>query len=376
MKINYSYWQAIATLVGTIVGAGILGVPYAISRFGFWPGLAMLVLLGLAVLLINLMMGEIILRTKQRHQLMGYARKYVGKWAGRLEGFSMLFANFGALAAYMIGIGIACRAIFGGEAFWYSLAAAVIGSLLIWIGLNVIKKVELVMTAFLILAVLVIAFIIWPHINYENFNPIDLSKFYVPYGVLLFAYGGIYSVYSVRKILERKEKLMKNAIVMACVLPIVLYGVFAFLVLGLNGTNATEVATIGLGAALGSKILVWANLFSVVSMFTSFLAIGISLWQLFHFDYRLKKTYSWLLVAGVPMVIYLLGNTFFIKTLSIVGSVAVGLTGIIMILTYWRAKKSKERKPEYVLPRFKFLGWGLIFMFFSGIIITLIEELI
>jgi len=376
MRINYPYWQAIATLVGTIVGAGILGIPYAISRFGFWPGLALLVFLGLAVMLVNLMMGEIILRTRIRHQLMGYAKKYLGKWAGGVEGFSMLFANFGALTAYVIGIGAAVKAIFGGNEFWYSIIFALIGAFFIWIGLRIIKSAELIMMILLLLAIIIIGLFIFPHINYQNLDFIDASKFFMPYGVLLFAYGGIYSVYSLRKILQKQEKKIKSAIIVACIIPIVLYALFAFLIVGLTGLNTTEIATVGIGQALGPKILVWANLFAILSMFTSFLAIGVSNYQLFRYDFRWHKIYSWLIVVIIPVLIFLLGNRFFIKTITIVGSVAVGLTGCIMILTYWKAKKSKERKPEYVLPKFKIIGSLLILIFVLGIIITLIEEFI
>ncbi len=374
MKINYSYWQAVATLIGTIVGAGILGIPYAISRFGFWPGLVMIILLGLAIMVVNLMMGEIILRSRIRHQLMGYAKKYVGKWAGAVEGFSMLFANFGALVAYVIGIGLAVQAIIGGNSFWYSLIFVAIGALFIWLGLKIVKAAELIMMLLLLVAIIIIAIIICPNIDYQNLSSIDLSQFFVPYGVLLFAYGGIYSIYSVRKILDKDRKKIKSAIVLACVIPIVLYTLFAYLIVGLTGLDTTEIATVGLGETLGPKILFWANLFAILSMFTSFLAIGVATYQLFRYDFRLNRIYSWLIVSFVPLIIFLLGNRFFIKTITIVGSVAVGLTGVIMILTYWKAKKSKERKPEYNLPKFKVLGWGLIILFVLGIIVTLVEE--
>jgi len=361
-------------LVGTIVGAGILGIPYAISRFGFWPGLFLMIFLGMAIMVVNLMMGEIVLRTRVRHQLMGYAKKYVGKWAGIVEGFSMIFANFGALVAYIIGIGLAVWAIVGGNAFWYSLIFAAIGSMFIWMGLRIIKVAELIMMVLLVFAVTVIAFIIFPQIEYANLNYIDWSEFFIPYGVLLFAYGGIYSIYSVRKILDRQRKKMKSAIIMACIIPVVLYALFAFLIVGLTGLDTTEVATVGLGEAFGSQIMFWANIFAILSMFTSFLAIGVSTYQLFRYDFRLHKGYSWLIVTVVPILIFLLGSRSFIDTITIVGSVAVGLTAFIMILTYWKAQKSKERKPEYNLPKFRILGWFLICMFILGIIITLAEE--
>lgn len=376
IKINIPYLQAIATLVGTIVGAGIIGIPYAISRFGFWPGFIMIILLGLAIMVVNLMMGEIILRSRIRHQLMGYAKKYVGKWAGVAEGFSMLFANFGALVAYVIGIGLAVQAIIGGNSFWYSLIFAGIGALFIWLGLKIVKAAELIMMVLLLLAIIIITILIFPNIDYQNFSSMDLGQFFVPYGVLLFAYGGIYSIYSVRKILDKDRKKIKGAIIWACIIPIVLYVFFAFLIVGLTGMDTTEIATVGLGEALGPNILLWANLFAILSMFTSFLAIGVATFQLFRYDFKLNRIYSWLIVSFVPLVIFLLGNRFFIKTITIVGSVAVGLTGVIMILTYWKAKKSKERKPEYNLPKFKVLGWALISLFILGIIVTLIEEFI
>ena len=37
-------WEAIATLVGTIIGAGILGIPYVIAKAGFWTGIFDIVL--------------------------------------------------------------------------------------------------------------------------------------------------------------------------------------------------------------------------------------------------------------------------------------------------------------------------------------------
>ena len=73
------FFAAAFTLTGTIVGAGILGLPYVFSRSGFFIGFFWLILLGLIMLFVNLCLGEISLRTKKIHQLPGYAEKYLGK---------------------------------------------------------------------------------------------------------------------------------------------------------------------------------------------------------------------------------------------------------------------------------------------------------
>ena len=85
--------RAIAMLCGTVIGAGVLGIPYVIAQAGFLVGLLSILVLGLAVLFLNLFIGEIVLRTPGNHQLPGYAEKYLGKWGKRVFMFSMFLES-------------------------------------------------------------------------------------------------------------------------------------------------------------------------------------------------------------------------------------------------------------------------------------------
>ena len=118
---RHKLWMAISTLVGTIVGAGILGLPYVISKVGFVYGSVLIVLLGLAFLLLNLCMGEIVLRTRQQHQLTGYAAKYLGQKGKWIMTLTLILSIYGALTAYLIGEGETLHAIFGGSSLLYTL---------------------------------------------------------------------------------------------------------------------------------------------------------------------------------------------------------------------------------------------------------------
>ena len=44
---NIYLFESIATLVGTIIGAGILGIPYVFSQAGFWTGTVVLIVVAL-----------------------------------------------------------------------------------------------------------------------------------------------------------------------------------------------------------------------------------------------------------------------------------------------------------------------------------------
>ena len=137
------FW-AIATLIGTIIGAGIFSIPYVFAKAGFLVGTINLIVLGAAVLLLYFYTGEIVLRTKGNHQLTGYARRYLGKTGKGLMTFSIMFAIYGALVAYTIGVGKALAAIFGlAYTMPFSIAFFIIAALAIYTGLKAVKESEL-----------------------------------------------------------------------------------------------------------------------------------------------------------------------------------------------------------------------------------------
>src|SRR3990167_2840612 len=103
--LDKKFFSTAFTLSGTTIGAGILGLPYVFSKSGFFAGLFWLLLLGLIMVYINLALGETTLRTKERHQLAGYAEKYLGKSGKKIMLFAMLFGIYSALLAYLLGEG-------------------------------------------------------------------------------------------------------------------------------------------------------------------------------------------------------------------------------------------------------------------------------
>jgi len=93
-----------ALLTGTVIGAGVLGIPYVVAKAGFLTGLITIIVMGIATLLLNLFMGEITLRTPGNHQLPGYAERYLGKKGKMVAVLAMFFVIYGALTAYIIGV--------------------------------------------------------------------------------------------------------------------------------------------------------------------------------------------------------------------------------------------------------------------------------
>jgi tyrosine-specific transport protein len=364
-------YKAIAVLVGTIIGAGVLGIPFAISRAGFLTGLAAIVLLGLVVLIINLSVGEIVLRTKGKHQLTGYAEKYLGKKGKLLMTLSMVFGITGALLAYIVGVGEALSVIFGVDPFWFSIGFFIIGISLIYYGIKSVSASELFLSSTVISLILVISVVAFfsGKMDFGNLTEFSLSKLFIPYGVILFAFIGAAAVPEMSEVLAQNKKEMKNAIIIGSLIPLFLYALFSFAIVGVFGDNVTEVATVGLGVEFGFLIVILANLFAVFAMTTSFLALGLALKEVYNYDYKLNPFTSWALACFVPVILFLFGFKSFVRILGTTGIFAGGIEGALIVFMLWVAKKKSERKPEYTINVSKLLGVALITVFALGIIL-------
>lgn len=373
---RHKFWIAITTLVGTIVGAGILGIPYVVAKAGFLVGLILMLLLGGAFILLNLFAGEVVLRTKEQHQLTGYAEKYLGRNGKRIMTFTMLFAIYGALTAYLIGEGETLRAIFQwGEPLYYSLIFFVIGVFIIWRGMKTTGKAELILISLLFLVVIFITVFSYKNLNFNNFAVFDFGKLFLPYGIILFAMMGSPAIPEMQEVLGKDKQLLKKAIIVGTCIPIVLYIVFTFIIMGLVGLDQFEVlapneriATVALSIYVHPILGILANLLAILSMFTSFLTLGTALAQVYEYDYAISRSVSMLLTFAIPLIIVIFNLTTFIAVLGITGAIAGGLDGILITLMYWKAKVFGDRKPEYSLSSYRWIGGLLIFLFILGIL--------
>jgi len=376
--ISKNSFGAIAILVGCIIGAGILGIPYVVAKAGFITGLIDIVLIGIVMIVMHLYLGEVVLRTKGKHQLVGYAEKYLGKAGKNLMWFAMVFVTYGALLAYTIKEGDFVNALFntyfGGSPFTYSLIFLGLMAFLVYFELNVLEKSEVLMVFILLGVISLICFCALPHVNINNLNSFNPGSFFLPYGVILFAFLGAVSIPEMKEELKENKAYMKKAIIIGCSIPLVVYIIFAFIVVGVTGINTTDGAILGLGNAIGYEMLVFGTLFGIITMMSSFLILAFSLKEMFEYDYKIDKFSSWFLTCSVPLVIFMLGVKSFVKTIGVAGSVSGGLMGILIVLMYIKAKKLGERKPEYSIKKNSIISWILILLFVFGIIYELLND--
>jgi amino acid permease len=372
------FYEAVATLIGTTIGAGIMGIPYVVAKAGIVAGIIDVVLIGFVVLMINLYTGEIALRTKKTHQLAGFAELYLGKKWKIIMAITAFISIIGALTAYLIGLGQVLQAVFGGNAIVNSLLFFVVGAALIYFDLYAVKKAELYLNAFVILIIGLIIAVCFFNFNPANiaFKPLNLANIFIPYGVILFAFVGASAIPEMEVEIKQNKKLLKKAIIVGTLIPFAVYLLFMIAVLGVTGLQTTEIATIGLGQKLGELMVILGNLMPIFTMATSFFILGLALKWMFHYDYKMPNFFSWALTCFIPLALFIAGARSFIQVIGITGAVAGGLEGIMIVLIAKNAKKRKGKefkKPEYQIGLSWIFAIIIILLFTAGILYQFVK---
>lgn len=380
---RHAVWMATATLMGTVIGAGVLAIPSVIAQSGFLIGAIDIIVIGLAMLLLNLSLGEIVLRTNGHHQLTGYMEKYLGPWGKRLMMFSMIFGIYGALTAYIMGEGETLRTLFGGNPLWYSLLFFVVISLVIYKGVKATGRVALVVISFSVTVIILLSIFSISDINVTNLTSSHPARFLVPYGVILFAFLGTAAIPELREELIKEKQKLKKAIIIGSILPIVIYILFAAVVVGIVGLDGftllepnQQIATVALSIYAHPVIGMLANVFAVLSMLTASLSLGLALREMYQYDYRLSPRAAFALTMVLPFVIGISHLTTFIRVIDVTGTVTGGVAGILIVLAYQKAKRTGERRPEYSLHLPSGFYWILLLLFSGGIVYQLVKTIV
>jgi len=362
--------EASLFFTGTIIGAGVLGLPYVVEKSGFLIGLIDIILIGFLILLISLMLGEITLRTKNPHQLPGLAEKYIGKKTKHLVTFFSIMQIYGALTAYVQGCGdilslLGISPVLAKLLFFIPFAA------ITYFGIRGVEEGTSILVPLIIFSILIISVSSLFYFNPANLAKVSPSNFLMPIGVTMFAFSGIFAIPQMKEILWLEKRKLKNSILIGFFIPFFLYIFFVFSSIGALGEEISEVATISLGTHYGPFFLIFGNFFAFFAMATCFISLGNALREIYNQDYGINKYLSFIF-ALFPSLIALTGVSTFSQILSLTGSLFIAPLYIIVVYIFYKIKKIGERKPEYELrlPYFSLLLIGFVFL-----IITLLVSL-
>lgn len=363
---------ATAVLVGTMVGVGIFGIPFAFAKAGFWIGAAWLVGLALIVSLFNLVFAELVLSSPGHHQVVGYINIWLGPLGRSLMTCALLISMYGALLAYMIVSGEFLHNVLSQflaiNPQWYSIGFASVLSLMWFVRLRTMAVFEIVLVGLYASIIAVIAAVGFPHIQWEHITAWTPEYWHLPYGVLLFAFAGMSAIPLQRELLSGRERLMRPAIITAVSIVAVLYLIFAFTIVGISGDITSPESFAGLFGTFGMPVIILGSCLGLLTITTSYILLGTALFETFHRDYRIKPIRAWMLTVVPPLLMFASGLRNFIDVIGLVGAVAIGFQSVLVLIAYVRARKNRLRTPEFNIPIPSFFIWCLALIFLAGVV--------
>ncbi len=355
------YNRALMLLMGTIIGAGILGLPYVYAEAGYLTGIFNLILIGIAAYLMIAYVGELTMHYPGKHQLTGYVGKFLGKNWQKIAILIETFGIYTALIAYYIGIGTALGNLFGISPKVMSSIFFVIVTPFVYFGTKSVSKGESILMAFKISLILILFFMLLPHVNTSNLVEFEPKKILLPFGITLFSLLGYTVMPEVSQVLKDRKKINKVVIV-SVVISIALYILFTFAFVGAFGKNVAQIPTENL-----TQYRWVGDILVFLILSTPFLALSLAVRDVYYLDLKLPKSLAWFFACLIPYLIYLFGNVSFINLLSISGTYTGGGLGLLAMFSVLKARKKSKLSKKYWITKTNYPIYFAIAVMIAGI---------
>jgi len=345
--------EASFLFAGTIIGAGVLALPSVIAQTGALYGTMMMLIVGVFVLLVALMFGEVVLRTSEPHQLPGLAEKYVGRNMMKMAIFFSVLAMYGALVAYIHGCGLVISQMIGISFTTAKILFFVPVAFITYFGIKGVEESETILTTIMIVSLIAITAGAFFFLDTANLAYSDLTKVLLPVGVLVFALEGLPAIPQMNEVLGEEKKNLKKSILIGFSIPLVLYMLFSVATVGALGTDIAEVATLSL-TKYGQIFSTFGNIFALLAMATGFIALANAISETYSEDMKINGKLSWALACFTPLLALTLANVIlprlnFTDIISYTGILLTGPYYLITIYTFYKARNGGDRMPEYKL---------------------------
>ncbi|MEK7094489.1 MAG: aromatic amino acid transport family protein [Patescibacteria group bacterium] len=337
-KRNLANILAGQSYLGYVIGVGVFGIPYAFAQSGFFVGMAYLAFLGIVIVSLNLMYGEVVSGIPGRHRFVGYVKRILGNRFGYFAAALSLFSIWGALVAYTLVGGQFMFSLlsptFGGDVFLYQMVFLIFGCFFGFGGLKIISEAEMLLVAALVLTMLLISARGAISVDVNNLLGFVPKNALLPYGVVMFALMGQGVIPQMKDILGRYKSDLRRILCFGTAIIVLLYAAFAFGVVGATGNATTPEAIVGLGYAFGSWIVILGALMGFLAVSTSFLLVFKELNESFEYDLGFTKLLGWFLTLAVPALILVSGVENFVHVISFTGAVFGGAIAALTVFMY------------------------------------------
>lgn len=348
-------------IAGCCIGAGMLGLPVLTALGGFAPTVCLFVLSWAFMVITGLLLLEVNLWFQEEVSIISMAERTLGRM-GKVTAWGLFaFLFYSLMVAYVAGsgqlladfirlaLGVALPDWAGGLFFsvvfaWflYRGTRSVDGAnRVLMVGLGASYGALLMMGA--------------PYVHTEYLEHADWSAAVYALPVMMISFGYHNLIPSLTTYLHRDVKKLRFAIIAGSVIPLAIYLLWEWLILGLipiegeggfrEALNQGEMATRALRNAVGSSwVVAIAEYFAFFAIVTSYLSVALSFVDFLADGLKIQKDRRGkplllLLSLAPPFVFALFYPKIFLLALNVAGAFgAVILFGVLPACMVWKGR--------------------------------------
>lgn len=350
MKQKTSVISIALNMMGTVIGAGIFGLPAVFTKTGIVSGsLIFFAVLALSVLL-HMLFIDVILASKGKHRIPGYVGALFGPGAYWATFLLVFFKIAATVLAYIILGGEFLAMLAGGmgwfDSVWvWQLIFWVAGTAIVFFGKSLVAAVEDELTWLLVGFMLLSAAVLVPFFDWRALHALDWLTFPEVFGVMFFAVTALPIIPDMVDLAKRDKRTVRNGVAYGLTIAGTLSWIFGITIAmtypGLSGIGGMKDAY---------PTIFWWLIpgIGVLAVITSFITMSQALKNMINFDLKLDAVPSWVIAMTVPLILYIFVSRDFLSTIGFVGAVLTATLGFIVCLSALKIyRKQKSR-----------MGWG------------------
>lgn len=374
-------------IAGTTIGVGMLALPVSTGPAGFIPSITVYFVCWLFMLCTGLLLLEVCTWMPKDSNLITMAHRLLGKTGKDICWIVYLFLFMTIMIAHVAGGGGVLNEISGGHIpVWAAMILYVlIFSPVVYLGAHSVDRLNLCLMLGVVISYALFIAVSYDHVNVKLLEYRDWSKAWLALPVLFTAFTYQVIIPTLMTYMNRNVKKVRLAIILGTTIPLVIYLVWEFLILGIvpiNGPGGLlEAAKNGQNAVTPLKQYVGStSLFAIGKFFafftltTSYIALALAFLDFLADGLKVKKTglkkvALCLAIFVPPTLIALTYPQIFLIALGYAGGISCAiLFGLFPPLMAWigRYHHKEFKLQSRLLPGGKaFLSLLVLFILFE-----------
>ena len=222
-------------IAGTMVGVGMLALPVATGEGGFLPAAFIYLVCWLFMLCTGLLLLEVCTWMPKDANLITMAHKLLGPWGKIACWVVYLFLFISVMIAHVVGGGAVMAEIFGSTVpHWLTMILYVLlFSPVIYLGTKWVDRLNMTLMAGVILSYLLFIPASYQQVNLSLLARSDWSKAWLALPVLFTAFTFQVIIPTLMTYMNRNVNKVRLAIILGTSIPLVVYLIWEFLILGI-----------------------------------------------------------------------------------------------------------------------------------------------